>query len=61
VGVFDLLDFCLSSLYCRTTPLKTEIHLSYITKTDQFKIFRAISGAHSENHKKRTNKNMTSQ
>ena len=50
--MFDPLDFCLSSLYCSTTPLKTETHLNYIMKRGQFKIFRAISGAHSENHKK---------
>jgi hypothetical protein len=44
---------------CSTIPLITEIHMSYITKTDQFKILRTISGGHSENHKKYTNINMT--
>ena len=61
MGVFDPLYFCLSSLYCSINPLKTETHLSFIMKTDQFKLFREISRVHSENHEKHSNKNMTSQ
>ena len=57
--MFDPRDFCLSTLYCSFAPLKTEIHLNYITMTDQLKIFRVATGAHSENHIKCTIKNMT--